>query len=105
MDGLAASAGRRLGFGSGDEPGRKSATSEAWVHPEVLKLATVAPGPSAYAGYHRASVTDEYRQVHFVTQSHGGGRLTVDLRLNELDVQWIRSILDVEVHGEWGFRR
>ena len=52
VDGLAASTVRRLGFGRGDEPGRKSATSEAWVHPEVLKFATVAPGPSAYAGHH-----------------------------------------------------
>ena len=68
MDCLTASAGYGLGFGSGEEPGRKATTSEAWVHPEALQFATVAPGPSANAGDDRASVANEDRQLYFITE-------------------------------------
>jgi len=86
VDCLTASAGHGLGFGSGEEPGRKATTSEAWVHPEALQFATVAPGPSADARYDHAIVANEDRQLYFVTEPHGGGRLTTDLGFEELNI-------------------
>jgi hypothetical protein len=84
VDGLRAPASLCLGFGGGNEPSGESAPPETWVHPKALQLATVTPGPSADSGYDRAIFTDEDRQIHFVTKSHGDGRLTTDLRFEEL---------------------
>ncbi len=82
VDSLAASAGHSLGFGRSDEPGSKAPTPEAWVHPEALQFATIAPGPSAYPGYDRPSrIVDEDRQVDFLTESRDSGRLSADLSL------------------------
>ena len=98
MDGLSAATSRRFGFSGGDEPTGETTTSEAWVNPEVLQLATIAPGPSANSGHNVARISDEYRQVHFVAEAHGGGRLSTDLRFEELDIDRIWLVLDAELH-------
>ena len=54
------------------------------------------PGPPADAGYDPAAVADEDRQVGFAAESHGGGRLTADLRFEDFDVGRIRMVLDAE---------
>src|SRR5664279_851255 len=105
VDGLCAPAGRRLGFGGGDEPGREALTAQTWLHPEVLQLAAVAPGPSADTGDDPAGVANEDRQVDFVTEPGGGGRLTTYLRFEDIDVQRIRVVLDVEIHSDPLVRR
>ncbi len=94
------SARYRLGFGGGEEPCREAVTPETRLHPEVLQFAAVAPGPSADAGDDCVAVAYEDRQVEFVTESHGGGRLTTDLRFEEFDLEWIRLVLDVELHRD-----
>ena len=45
-------------------------------------------------------VANEDRQVDFVTESHGGGRLATDLRFEEFDVERIRIVLDLELHRD-----
>src|SRR5664279_186087 len=105
VDGLCAPAGRRLGFGGGDEPSREALTAETWLHPEVLQLAAVAPGPSADTGDNPASVADEDRQVDFITEPGRGGRLTTYLRFQDIDVQRIRVIFNDEFHSHPLVRR
>src|SRR5664279_6066174 len=100
VDGLCAPAGRRLGFGGGDEPSREALTAETWLHPEVLQLAAVAPGPSADTGDDPASVAHEDRQVDFVTESRCGGSLTTYLHFEDIDVERIGVVLDVELHSD-----
>ena len=90
----------RLGFGGRDEPSREAATSETRLHPEALQLAAVAPRPSADAGHDRAGVAHEDRQLDLVADSHGRGRLTTDLRFEDLEVERIRIVLDVELHSD-----
>jgi hypothetical protein len=96
MDTLTAPPCRCLGFGSGDQLGGKAATPEVPVDPEALKLAAVAPGPPADTGHDLAGLADEYRQVDFVTESRCLARLSADLQFQELDIQWIRPLLNVE---------
>src|SRR5271169_6466916 len=100
MNGLRAPAGRRLGFGGGEEPRRQATPAQTGRHPQALQFAAVAPGPPADAGYHPAGVADEDRQVDFAAEPHGGGRLTADLRLQDFEVGWIRLVLDVELRGD-----
>ena len=105
MDGLRAPARGRGGFGGGDELSREATTSQTRLDPEALQFAAVAPRPSADAGYDPASVAHEDRQVDFVAESHGGGRLTADLRLEEFDVERIRMVFGLELHGSRLVRR
>jgi hypothetical protein len=44
-------------------------------------------------------VAHEDRQVDFVAESRGGGRLTADLRFKDVDIERIRMILDVKLHS------
>jgi hypothetical protein len=44
-------------------------------------------------------VTDEDRQVHFVSVSHLGRRLKTDLHLEDVYFKWTRMALDAELHG------
>ena len=77
-------------------PSRQALTAQTWLHPEVLQLAAVR-GPSADPGDDPPGVED--RQVDFVAETGGGGRLTAYLRLVEdIDVQRIRVVFDVESH-------
>jgi hypothetical protein len=93
--GLRASARRRLGFG-GEELSREAAPSQIRLHPEALQSAAVTPGASAHTGYDRASVAHEDRQIDFVTESHGDGRLMTDLRFEDVDVARIRMVLEID---------
>jgi hypothetical protein len=56
-------------------------------HPQALQFAAIAPGPPADAGHYLATVAHEDRQVDFVAESHGGGRLTADLRFEDFEVE------------------
>ena len=105
MDGLRAPASCCLGFGGGEELRTEAATSETGLHPQALQFAAVAPGPPADAGDDPASVAHEDCQIGFVTESHGGGRLTADLRFEDFDVPRIRVVLEVEGHGNQLVRR
>ena len=71
----------------------------------LCRFAAVAPGPSADTGDDPASVAHEDRQLDFVTESHGGGRLLADLRFEDFDVERIRMVLDVELHSDRLVRR
>src|SRR5450631_1174110 len=99
VDGLRASTRRRLGLRGGKKPSPEPATSQTWVHPEVLQLAAVTPGPPADAGDDLATFPNEDRQLDRVTQSRRGRRRTTDLRFNELDVERVRIVLDVKSHS------
>ena len=71
----------------------------ARLHPEALQLTAVAPRPAGDAGHDLAGVSHEDRQLGSVGEAHCRGSLAANLRLEELEVEGIRIVLDLELHG------
>jgi len=75
------------------------ATTQVRRDPEALQLAAVTPGPPADASNDRARVAHEDRQLDFVTESLEARGFRTDVFFEEFDVERVRLVLDMELHG------
>src|SRR4051794_4697145 len=85
VNGLGASACRRLGLGRDHQPSRESLPAETGFNPQALQLAAVSPCPSTDASDDRAGFAHEDRELDLVSELHRGRRLATDARLEDFE--------------------